>query len=118
MSEHDEGYGGNADPILEFESDFTNALRNGSAPVDQPWGMNVHNAHRSEGPLMNSGAGKPGQPLMGQRSIFGTGRGPVFAQVPAYTPVTRAPAGFWDLCTARRRRNRSSRQSTGGTGLL
>lgn len=91
MSEHDEGYGGNADPILEFKSDFTNALRNGSAPVDQPWGMNVHNAHRSEGPLMNSGAGRPGQPLMGQRSIFGTGRGPVFAQVPAYTPVTRAP---------------------------
>ena len=29
--------------------------------------------------------------MMGQRSIFGAGRGPVFAQVPAYTPVTRAP---------------------------
>jgi hypothetical protein len=40
---------------------------------------------------MNSGTGRPGQPMMGQRSIFGTGRGPVFAQVPAYTPVTRAP---------------------------
>jgi hypothetical protein len=40
---------------------------------------------------MNSGAGRPGTPIMGQRSIFGGGRGPVFAQVPAYTPVTRAP---------------------------
>ena len=40
---------------------------------------------------MNSRAGRPGQSTMGQRSIFGTGRGPVFAQVPAYTPVTRAP---------------------------
>ena len=38
---------------------------------------------------MTSGAGRPGQPAMGQRSIFGTGRGPVFAQMPAYTPVTR-----------------------------
>jgi len=38
---------------------------------------------------MTSGAGRPGQP--GQRSIFGTGRGPVFAQMPAYKPVTRGP---------------------------
>ncbi len=29
--------------------------------------------------------------MAGQRSIFGTGRGPVFAQMPAYTPVTRGP---------------------------
>jgi cell division septation protein DedD len=28
---------------------------------------------------------------MGQRSIFGTGRGPVFAQMPTYKPVTRGP---------------------------
>jgi len=28
---------------------------------------------------------------MGQRSIFGTGRGPVVAQMPSYTPVTRGP---------------------------
>jgi cell division septation protein DedD len=40
---------------------------------------------------MSSGSGKPAQPAMGQRSIFGTGRGPVFAQMPTYTPVTRAP---------------------------
>lgn len=50
---------------------------------------------------MSAGAGRPGGPLPGQpipgqpgmgqqRSIFGTGRGPVFAQMPAYTPVTRA----------------------------
>jgi hypothetical protein len=88
MSEHDDGYGGDAGPILEFESDFANRSRNGSAPADRAWGMD---AHRSEGPFMNSGAGRPGTPMMGQRSIFGTGRGPVFAQVPAYTPVTRAP---------------------------
>ena len=40
---------------------------------------------------MTSGAGRPGQPMPGQRSIFGTGRGPVFAQMPAYKPVTRGP---------------------------
>ena len=38
---------------------------------------------------MSSGAGRPGQPMPGQRSIFGTGGGPVFAQMPAYKPVTR-----------------------------
>ena len=49
-----------------------------------------------------SGAGRPGQPIPGQpipgqptmgqqRSIFGTGRGPVFTQMPAYTPITRGP---------------------------
>ena len=38
---------------------------------------------------MTSGPGRPGQPMPGQRSIFGTGRGPVFAQMPAYKPVTR-----------------------------
>jgi SPOR domain len=37
---------------------------------------------------MTSGAAKPGQPTMGQRSIFGGGT-PVFARMPAYTPVTR-----------------------------
>ena len=40
---------------------------------------------------MTSGAGRPDQPMPGQRSIFGTGRGPVFAQMPAYKPVTRGP---------------------------
>jgi len=91
MSVHEEGYGGNAAPTLEFESEFANRPSNGSAPDDQSWGMNARSANKSGGPLMNSGAGRPGQPMMGQRSIFGTGRGPVFAQVPAYTPVTRAP---------------------------
>jgi hypothetical protein len=91
MSVHEEGYGGNAAPTLEFESEFANRPSIGSAPDDQSWGMNARSAHKSGGPLMNSGAGRPGQPMMGQRSIFGAGRGPVFAQVPAYTPVTRAP---------------------------
>jgi cell division septation protein DedD len=37
---------------------------------------------------MAHGAGRPGQPVIGQRSIFGGGS-PVFAQMPTYTPVTR-----------------------------
>ena len=101
MSVHDKGYGGNAG--LEFESDFTNRTRSANAP--DAWGTNAPPGR--EGPLM-SGAGRPGQPIPGQpkpgqpapgqplmsqqRSIFGTGRGPVFAQMPAYTPVTRGPA--------------------------
>jgi cell division septation protein DedD len=39
---------------------------------------------------MVQGAGGPGQPSNGQRSIFGNG-GPAFTQMPTYTPVTRAP---------------------------
>ena len=89
MSVHDEGYGDNARPTLEFESDFANRFRSVGAEGDQSWGAPAHTAHRSEEPYMTSGAGRPGQPAMGQRSIFGTGRGPVFAQMPAYTPVTR-----------------------------
>ena len=89
MSVHDEGYGDNARPTLEFESDFANRFRSVGAEGDQSWGAPAHVAHRSEEPFMNSGAGRPGQP--GQRSIFGTGRGPVFAQMPAYKPVTRGP---------------------------
>jgi hypothetical protein len=91
MSVHDEGYGDNARPTLEFESDFANRFRSVGAEGDQSWGAPAHTAHRSEEPFMTSGAGRRGQPMMGQRSIFGTGRGPVFAQMPAYTPVTRAP---------------------------
>jgi SPOR domain len=89
MSVHDEGYGDNTRPALEFESDLANRFRSVGAQDDRSWGANAHTPHRSEEPFMNSGANKPGQPMMGQRSIFGTGRGPVFAQVPAYTPVTR-----------------------------
>lgn len=37
---------------------------------------------------MVQGAGRPGQPNIGQRSIFGNG-GPSFAQMPSFTPVTR-----------------------------
>src|SRR6476619_4784960 len=89
MSVHDEGYGENVRPTLEFESDFANRFRSVGAEGDQSWGAPAHTAHRSEEPYMTSGAGRPGQSAMGQRSIFGTGRGPVFAQMPAYTPVTR-----------------------------
>jgi len=39
---------------------------------------------------MVQGADRPGQPIIGQRSIFGNG-GPAFTQMPSYTPVTRAP---------------------------
>src|SRR4029077_15838685 len=91
MSVHDEGYGDNARPTLEFESDFANRFSSVGAEGDQSWGAPAHTAHRSEEPSMTSGAGRPGQPMPGQRSIFGTGRGPVFAQMPAYKPVTRGP---------------------------
>lgn len=89
MSVHDEGYGDNARPTLEFESDFANRFRSVGAEGDQSWGAPTHTPHRSEEPFMTSGAGRPGQPRMGQGSIFGTGRGPFFAQMPPYTPVTR-----------------------------
>jgi len=89
MSVQDEGYGDNARPTLEFESDFANRFSSVGAEGDQSWGAPAHTAHRSEEPSMTSGAGRPGQPMPGQRSIFGTGGGPVFAQMPAYKPVTR-----------------------------
>src|SRR6516164_9666998 len=89
MSVHDEGYGDNARPTLEFESDFANRFRSVGAEGDQSWGAPTHTPHRSEESFMTSGAGRPGQPRMGQGSIFGTGRGPFFAQMPPYTPVTR-----------------------------
>jgi len=89
MSVHDEGYGDNVRPTLEFESDFANRFRSVGAEGDQSWAADAHAAHRSEDSLMTSGPGRPGQPMPGQRSIFGTGRGPAFAQMPAYKPVTR-----------------------------
>ena len=89
MSVHDEGYGDNVRPTLEFESDFANRFMSVGAEGDQSWAADAHAAHRSEDSLMTSGPGRPGQPMPGQRSIFGTGRGPVFAQMPAYKPVTR-----------------------------
>src|SRR5262249_3418858 len=89
MSVHDEGYGGNARPTLEFESDFANRFRSVGAEGDQSWRAPDHEAHGSEDTLMRWGAGSPGQPE--QRSISGPGRGRVFAQMPAYKPVTRGP---------------------------
>jgi hypothetical protein len=89
MSVHDEGYGDSARPTLEFESDFANRFGGVGAEGDRPWGAAAHPAHRSEDSLMTSGPSRPGQPTSAQRSIFGTGRGPVFAQMPSYTPVTR-----------------------------
>ena len=37
MSVHDEGYGDNARPTLEFESDFANRFRSVGAEGDQSW---------------------------------------------------------------------------------
>ena len=79
MSVHDEGYGDNARPTLEFESDFANRFGSVGAGGDLPWSADAHAAHRSEDPPMTSGANRPGQPLPGQRSIFGAGRGPAAA---------------------------------------
>ncbi len=88
MSTHDSGYGRKAGPTPELQSDFASRQGAGSAP--QTWGANALNTQKSEGAFMVQGAGRPGQPIAGQRSIFGGG-GPVFAQVPTYTPVTRGP---------------------------
>ncbi len=89
MSTHDTGRGRKAGPTPELQSDFANRQGVGSAP--QTWGANALNTQKSEVAFMVQGAGRPGQPIAGQRSIFGGG-GPVFAQMPTYTPVTRGPA--------------------------
>ncbi|MGA9602851.1 MAG: hypothetical protein WBQ82_01905, partial [Methyloceanibacter sp.] len=86
MSTHDSGRGHKAGPTPELQSDFANRQSAGSAP--QNWGANALSTQKSEVAFMVQGAGRPGQP--GQRSIFG-GNGPVFAQMPSYTPVTRGP---------------------------
>ena len=74
------GHGGRAP---EFESDYAVDV-----PGDQSWGVNTANTQKSEVAPMAQGAGRPGQPNIGQRSIFGNG-GPSFTQMPAYTPTTR-----------------------------
>src|SRR5512143_1196717 len=89
MSMHDSGRGRKAGPTPELQSDFTNRHSAGTAP--QTWGANALSTQKSEVAFMVQGAGRPGQPIAGQRSIFG-GNGPVFAQMPSYTPVTRGPA--------------------------
>ena len=89
MSTHDSGRGRKAGPTPELQSDFANRQSAGTAP--QTWGANALSTQKSEVAFMVQGAGRPGQPNAGQRSIFG-GDGPVFAQMPSYTPVTRGPA--------------------------
>ncbi len=89
MSMHDSGYGRKAGPTPELQSESANKQGAGTAP--QAWGANALNTQKSEVAFMVQGAGRPGQPNAGQRSIFGGG-GPVFAQMPTYTPVTRGPA--------------------------
>jgi hypothetical protein len=89
MSTHDTGRGHRAGPTPELQSDFANRQSAGTAP--QTWGANALSTQKSEVAFMVQGAGRPGQPIAGQRSIFG-GNGPVFAQMPSYTPVTRGPA--------------------------
>jgi cell division septation protein DedD len=88
MTTHDDGHGRKAGP--GSQSDYTNRQSMGHAPGVQTWGNNALNAQQSEGSLMAHGAGRPGQPAGGQRPMFGGGS-PVFAQMPAYTPVTRGP---------------------------
>lgn len=86
MSTHDDGRGRRAGPTPEFQSDIAN--RQSAGGSTQTWGANALNTQTSEVAFMGQGAGRPGP---GQRSIFGGG-GPVFAQMPTYTPVTRGPA--------------------------
>jgi len=91
MSTHDNGLGGKVGRSPEFESDFADRQNAGNAQGGQSWGTSTTNNQKSEVPFMAQGAGRPGQPNIGQRSIFGNG-GPAFTQMPTYTPVTRAPA--------------------------
>lgn len=92
MSMHDSGHGRRAGPAAELRPDFADRHDPRRAQGDQSWGAGAHNnnAQTSEVPIMVQGAGRPGQPIIGQRSIFGGG-GPAFTQMPTYTPVTRAP---------------------------
>ena len=89
MSMHDSGYGRKVDPDSELQSDFSDGPSDGQGGLS--WSASAPNrTQTSEVPYMVQGAGRPGQPIIGQHSIFGGG-GPVFAQMPTYTPVTRAP---------------------------
>jgi cell division septation protein DedD len=90
MSTRTSGLGGQAGRSPEFESDFAERQNALNAPGSQSWGVNAANTQKSEVPYMVQGADRPGQPNIGQRSIFGNS-GPAFTQMPTYTPVTRAP---------------------------
>ena len=85
MSMREEGYGLEAVPPHKFQSDFASQSINETAPANLARSEDQHQL--SEEPNMSSGATKPTG--MGQRSIFGGGGKPVFAQMPSYTPVTR-----------------------------
>ena len=85
MSMREEGFGLEAVPHHKFQLDSASQSINETAPADSAWGEDQHQL--SEEPNMSSGATKPTG--MGQRSIFGGGGKPVFAQMPSYTPVTR-----------------------------
>ena len=85
MSMREEGHGLEAVPPHKFQSDFASQSTNETLPADLVWSDDQHQL--SEEPNMSSGATKPTG--LGQRSIFGGGTKPVFAQMPAYTPVTR-----------------------------
>ncbi|HXG79260.1 MAG TPA: hypothetical protein VNJ31_07995, partial [Methyloceanibacter sp.] len=90
MSTHDDGHGRKAGANPASQSDFTKQSFE-TAPGVETWGSNALSAQKSEVDLMAHGAGRPGQPAGGQRPMFGGGS-PMFAPMPAYTPVTRGPA--------------------------
>jgi len=88
MSTRDDGHGREAGPNPGSQSDFASTASVGKAPSPKTWGGNALKAQPSEVNLMAHGGGRPGQPAMGQRPMFGGGN-PAFAQMPSYTPVTR-----------------------------
>jgi cell division septation protein DedD len=77
MSEHDERYGRGAVSSLGHEFDYSNRSQGDHALGNGSWSGTTA-----------GGNGRPAQPAA-PRSIFGNGRGPVFAPMPTYTPVTR-----------------------------
>jgi len=81
----EEGFGREAVPPHKFQSDIATSSTNEATQAGPAWDEDQHQL--SEEPNMSSGATKPTG--MGQRSIFGGGARPVFAQMPSYTPVTR-----------------------------
>ncbi len=82
MSTHDSGAGGQNGRPPVFQPNYAEGLNATAAPAA--------NTQKNEVAPMVQGAGRPGQPNVGQRSIFGNG-GPTFTQMPTYTPVTRSP---------------------------
>lgn len=88
MSTHDTGFGGSGGRCPKYESDFAER-QNADDAYGQSWNASAANSQKSEVSSMVQGAGRPGQPNIGQRSIFGNG-GAAFTQMPTYTPTTRA----------------------------